>query len=195
MKLDIDYTNDPRWSQFDREKTDFVVPNVFLDVILKYKERIPHLQDIEEAVETGTFMGNTAQFFAAHFNRVYTVEKNLTDEKIKSYKQIRQTNKNIEFYHGSSDKALETIIQNNPDTTFLFLLDAHDEYESPLTGELNAIFKYSNKRNHVILIDDCYDLGYGNWPNKTQMYEMLNKINNDFVIENTKIGRDIYIAY
>lgn len=195
MKQDIDYTNDPRWETFDKNKNEFSVPNVFLDVLLKYKNNIPHLSSIDSAIETGTFMGNTTEFFSAHFKKVYTIEKNLTDEKIESYKNIRTRCKNIEFYSGNSDKALEQIIQKNPDTTFFFLLDAHDDYESPLRGELEAIFKYSNKRDHVIMVDDCYDLGHGTWPTTSEFYALLNKINNEYIIENTHVGRDIYIAY
>lgn len=195
MKLDIDYTNDARWETFDRDRSEFSVPNIFLDVLLKYSSKIKRLKNINHAIETGTFMGKTTSFLAAHFNVVHTVELEVTEEKKNSYNMIRKQFPNIEWYKGSSDLALIDILKQNPDVTFFFLLDAHDCQLSPLRDELLNIKNHSNKKDHVIIIDDCVDLGSGNWPTEQEMKDLLLDINPKFTVENTGIGRDIYIAY
>jgi hypothetical protein len=195
VKLDIDYTNDSRWETFDKDHTQFNIPNVFVDTLIAYAPKIKHLKKINRAIETGTYMANTTEFFATHFDKVYTVEKNLTDEKHERYKTVRSKFPNIDFYHGTSDAALVDILKGESNTTFFFLLDAHDCEISPLKGELQSIKNFSKKRDHVIIIDDCVDLGSGNWPSKDEMISLLKDINPDYTIENTGIGRDIYIAY
>jgi len=195
MKLDIDYSHDARWDVFDRDRTEFKVPNIFVDVLLRYAGKIKRLKNINHAVETGTFMGKTTSFLAAHFNVVHTVELTVTEEKKESYNNIRKQFPNIEWYKGSSDLALIDILKANPDTTFFFLLDAHDCHLSPLKEELVNIKTYSNKKDHVLIIDDCVDLGSGNWPTEQEMRDLLLDINPKYTVENTGIGRDIYIAY
>ena len=195
MKLDIDYKNDNRWETFDKDHAQFDIPNVFVDTLITYAPKIKHLKKINRAIETGTYMANTTEFFATHFDKVYTVEKNLTDEKLERYKAVRSKFPNIDFYHGASDVALIDILKSEPTTTFFFLLDAHDCEVSPLRDELQNIKKYSKKNDHVIIIDDCVDLGSGSWPSKEEMITLLKKINPDYIIENTGVGRDIYIAY
>jgi len=195
MKLDIDYSNDARWEVFDRDRSEFTVPNIFIDVLMRYAGKIKRLKNINHAIETGTFMGKTTSFLAAHFNVVHTVELVVTEEKKESYNNIRKQFPNIEWYKGSSDLALVDILKANPDTTFFFLLDAHDCQLSPLKDELVNIKTHSNKKDHVIIIDDCVDLGSGNWPTEQEMRDLLLDINPKYTVENTGIGRDIYIAY
>jgi hypothetical protein len=74
-------------------------------------------------------------------------------------------------------------------------LDAHDILESPLKEELSVIKESSNRNDHVILIDDCRDLGQGNFPTLQELKDALYGINPNYTIINTEQGNQIYLVY
>ena len=93
--------------------------------------------EIDTCIETGTFMGNTAAFLSALFDKVYTVEKYITQEKADNYKKIHNACPNIDFYNGDTIPLISSILEKDPDKAFAFWLDAHNGVsEVPLIEEL-----------------------------------------------------------
>jgi hypothetical protein len=202
MKLNIDYTGDPRWEEMSKiHKETIPLPNFFLGLLYRYQDKIPNLQDINFAVETGTYDAKTSKFLAEHFDVVFTIELhpdvNPYDGKTYSqlYKEISSTHENLTFLFGDSREVLGTVLSELPDERFFILLDAHSMLEGPLREELKLIKEHSNRNDHVILIDDCRDLGQGDFPTLSEFEELLRNINPDYTIINTLEGNHIYLIY
>jgi hypothetical protein len=202
MKLNLDYTGDPRWEDMSRiHRETMPLPNLFLGLLYKYQDKIPNLQDINFAVETGTHDARTSKFLAEHFEVVFTIElypdKNPYDGK--SYKQLYEEignkHENLTFLFGDSRDVLGTVLSELPDERFFILLDAHSMLEGPLREELKLIKENSNRTDHVMLIDDCRDLGQGNFPTLSEFRELLHEINPNYTIINTEEGNHIYLVY
>jgi hypothetical protein len=202
MKLNLDYTGDPRWEDMSRiHQETMPLPNLFLGLLYKYQDKIPNLQDINFAVETGTHDARTSKFLAEHFEVVFTIElypdKNPYDGK--SYKQLYEEignkHENLTFLFGDSRDVLGTVLSELPDERFFILLDAHSMLEGPLREELKLIKENSNRTDHVMLIDDCRDLGQGNFPTLSEFRELLHEINPNYTIINTEEGNHIYLVY
>jgi hypothetical protein len=202
MKLNLDYTGDPRWKDMSRiHQETMPLPNLFLGLLYKYQDKIPNLQDINFAVETGTHDARTSKFLAEHFEVVFTIElypdRNPYDGK--SYKQLYEEigskHENLTFLFGDSRDVLGTVLSELPDERFFILLDAHSMLEGPLREELKLIKEHSNRTDHVMLIDDCRDLGQGNFPTLSEFTELLHEINPNYTIINTEEGNHIYLVY
>jgi len=202
MKLNLDYTGDPRWEDMSsqhREKEP--LPNLFLGILYKYQDKIPNLQDINFAVETGTHDARTSIFLAEHFNVVFTIElypdKNPYDGNSykELYSEISKKHENLTFLFGDSQEVLGTVLSELPDERFFILLDAHSMLNGPLKYELDIIKTHSNRNDHVILIDDCRDLGQGDYPTLSEFTEKIKSINPDYTIENTLVGNHVYLIY
>jgi len=202
MKLNLDYIGDPRWDDMSREHRETsTLPNLFLDILYKYQDKIPNLQDINFAVETGTHDARTSVFLAEHFDIVFTIElfpdKNPYDGKSyrAMYEEINQKHNNLTFLYGDSREILGTVLSELPDKRFLILLDAHSMLKGPLKEELNLIKESSNRNDHVMLIDDCRDLGQGNYPTLEEFTSIIKSINPNYTIENTFIGNHVHLIY
>ena len=202
MKLNLDYTGDPRWDDMSRlHRESMPLPNLFLGLLYKYQDKIPNLQEINFAVETGTHDARTSKFLAEHFDVAFTIElfpdKNPYDGK--SYKQIYEEigkqHENLTFLFGDSRDVLGTVLSELSDERFFILLDAHSMLDGPLREELKIIKESSNRNDHVMLIDDCRDLGQGNFPTLSEFEELIRDINPDYTIVNTLEGNHIYIVY
>ena len=194
--------NDPRWKRVDIHPWCVDVPNVFTQILYLYKDKIPNIRDIEYALETGTFEGDTAEIFSEHFKNVYTVEKYVENNSyngetklIDIYKSLRTKHPNINFYSGDSPKFINDVLIDNPDTRFVILLDAHIPGYSPVIEELEAIKTASKRNDHIILIDDCYDLNTVGWPSETYFEMTIKNINPNYNIEYTNYGRKIAVIY
>jgi len=202
MKLNLDYTGDPRWDDMSRlHRESMPLPNLFLGLLYKYQDKIPNLREINFAVETGTHDARTSKFLAEHFDVAFTIElfpdKNPYDGK--SYKQIYEEigkqHENLTFLFGDSRDVLGTVLSELPDERFFILLDAHSMLDGPLREELKIIKESSNRNDHVMLIDDCRDLGQGNFPTLSEFEELIRDINPDYTIVNTHEGNHIYLVY
>lgn len=178
---------DVRVDMYDNISTGNPVTDVLLSI-----RRI----EIDKCIETGTFMGNTTAFLSALFDKVYTVEKYITQEKADNYRKIHNACPNINFYNGDTIPLLSSILDKNPDTTFAFWLDAHNGVsEVPLIEELETIAAKSNKKDHVILIDDGFDMGQENFPTFDEIYKTALKINSDYRVIQTNYIRNIIAIY
>jgi hypothetical protein len=202
MKLNLDYTGDPRWEQMsDVHKNSLPIPNLFLSLLYQHQDKIPNLNEINFAIETGTHDARTSIFLAEHFDVAFTVElypdKNPYDGKsyTEHYQEIGQKYENLTFLFGTSEDALKSVLEELPDQRFFILLDAHSMLNGPLTEELRVIKSASNRNDHVMLIDDCRDLGQGNFPTLAEFETLLKDINPNYNIINTKEGNHIYLVY
>jgi hypothetical protein len=202
MKLNLDYTGDSRWEQMsDIHKQSLPIPNLFVSLLYQYQDKIPNLNEINFAIETGTHDARTSIFLAEHFDVAFTVElfpdRNPYDGRSyrESYEQLAEKYGNLTFLEGNSAEVLKSVLEELPDERFFILLDAHSMLEGPLREELGAIKEASNRNDHVMLIDDCRDLGQGNFPTLQEFTEALKTINPDYNIINTMEGNHIYLVY
>jgi hypothetical protein len=202
MKLNLDYTGDSRWEQMsDIHKQSLPIPNLFVSLLYQYQDKIPNLNEINFAIETGTHDARTSIFLAEHFDVAFTVElfpdRNPYDGRSyrESYQQLAEKYGNLTFLEGNSAEVLKSVLEELPDERFFILLDAHSMLEGPLREELGAIKEASNRNDHVMLIDDCRDLGQGNFPTLQEFTDALKTINADYNIINTMEGNHIYLVY
>jgi hypothetical protein len=202
MKLNLDYTGDSRWEQMsDIHKQSLPIPNLFVSLLYQYQDKIPNLNEINFAIETGTHDARTSIFLSEHFDVAFTVElfpdRNPYDGRSyrESYEQLAEKYGNLTFLEGNSAEVLKSVLEELPDERFFILLDAHSMLEGPLKEELGAIKEASNRNDHVMLIDDCRDLGQGNFPSLQEFTDLLKTINPDYTIINTMEGNHIYLAY
>jgi hypothetical protein len=202
MKLNLDYSGDPRWEQMsETHKKSLPIPNLFISLLYQYQNEIPNLSDINFAIETGTHDARTSIFLAEHFDVAFTVElfpdRNPYDGRSyrELYQELGQKYENLTFLFGTSEDTLKSILEELPDERFFILLDAHSMLDGPLTEELKSIKSASNRNDHVMLIDDCRDLGQGNFPTLSEFETLLRDINPNYNIINTKEGNHIYLIY
>jgi len=202
MKLNLDYSGDPRWEQMsETHKKSLPIPNLFISLLYQYQNEIPNLSDINFAIETGTHDARTSIFLAEHFDVAFTVElfpdRNPYDGRSyrELYQELGQKYENLTFLFGTSEETLKSVLEELPDERFFILLDAHSMLDGPLTEELKSIKSASNRNDHVMLIDDCRDLGQGNFPTLAEFETLLRDINPNYNIINTKEGNHIYLIY
>ena len=199
-----DYKDDKRWEGLPKDRlTELnVSPSWYLTALFKTVDS-NILKNYNIAIETGTFEGYSTIYFAEIFNKVYTVEKyvkggnmytnkNLTEE----YKKIKDIHNNVEFFEGDSPKFLEQLLPTLDEPAFI-LLDAHAHQHTPVREELETIKKFSNTKDHIIMIDDTLDIDSmaGNWPSQFEIIEMLKDINPQYDVNFTEYGRRILVAH
>ena len=201
MRINVNFNNHKLWNTCSEfHKKTLSCPNIFGHILYEYYNKIDRLKNIKNAIETGTFDARTSVFFSHIFDNVDTIElydslNPYTNTSFSDlYSNIKKENTNINFHFGNSANVLQTIFKSNPDTSYLILLDAHTESQTPLIEELNAI-KLSNKKDHVILIDDCSYLGNGVYPSESEVIELLMDINENYNIVKTNYGNGITIVY
>jgi hypothetical protein len=200
MKFITYNKQDERWSRVNGKPGVVDVPNVFAQVLYNYRDTID-LHTIEHAIELGTFEGDTATIFAEHFGRVSTVEQYITNNSYTSidllerYTALKKQCNNIDFYNADSASFLKDILSKHPDERFVMLLDAHTPTQSPVISEFEAIRKYSNRNDHVIIVDDCVDIGGPGWPTMDQFINGVKSMNIKYTAEDTNLGRRIIIIY
>lgn len=113
---------------------------------------------VENFVETGTYIGDTARWASDNFRHVFTIERSkpLWQEARDKYKETE----NIEFILGDSAEVLRDLVPRLNGTT-IFWLDAHwsggltygEGDECALLKELEAIFE--STKDNFVLIDDA----------------------------------------
>lgn len=156
MKLNLDYTNDPRWEMMSQDhRNRCKLPNLFLDILYSYQDKIPNLSKINFALETGTHDARTTTFLAEHFDIVFSIELNPDSNPYdgknyrEHYNNIQKKHENITFLFGHSEDTIQPILEEIPDERFFILLDAHTHGNGPLREELKSIKKFSNRNDHV----------------------------------------------
>lgn len=181
------------WPSLGENDLPSTVLNILFDNLSQNKIKNP--EEVKSAIETGTFDGHTSMHLAGQFDRVLTVEKYVDNFGLPHYKRVKDNFKNIEIYSGDSPTFLKDILTQSPDERFFFWLDAHNgTSEVPLLNELNCIKTFSNRKDHIIMIDDGHDMGWGIFPTFDVLTAAVKEINPDYNLVNTKYGRDIMIA-
>lgn len=181
------------WPALNNNDLPSTILNILFDNL--EKNNIKNPEEIKSAIETGTFDGHSSMHFAGQFDNVHTVEKYVDNFGIPHYKKIKDTFPNIHFYGGDSPVFLKDILTANPNERFFFWLDAHNgTSEVPLLSELSTIKNFSKRNDHVIMIDDGHDMGWGLFPTFDIITAAVKEINPNYNLVNTKYGRDIMIA-
>lgn len=143
--------------------------------------------NIGEFVETGSFLGDTADTMKKHFRKVFTIE--LQPELAAGCMERFRNDPNVMVYQGNSSEVL-TEIMNKLESETLFWLDAHYSSEfqlgnqyiktargdksTPIVQELAIILKDGLKQN-VILIDDArLFIGKNDYPSLKELKKFLN---------------------
>lgn len=119
---------------------------------------LKQISEINEFVETGTYLGITTEWASRHFEHVSTIE--LSDELFIKTSARLSDKKNISFYQGDSRDHLQNII-NSIGKSAIFWLDAHwsggetagEDDQCPLLQELDII--YTSPYDHIVMIDDA----------------------------------------
>lgn len=202
MNINVDFANHFLWEEFGVEKQNkFKTPNIFCNILLQYYDYIPSLKQISKTIETGTYEAHSAICLSKLFETVDTIElfsdNNPYNNKCLTslYLQISKEHPNINFHNGNSPEIMKNIFETNKNETFFILLDAHTFNYSPMIDELNSIKNYSNKKDHVIMIDDCNFLGRNGYPSLDSLVKCLSEINSEYKVINTHQGNGIILIY
>ncbi|HEY4290091.1 MAG TPA: hypothetical protein VGN00_23485 [Puia sp.] len=141
-------------------------------ILLSYKNKYA----LNIFIETGTFLGDTVDFFKNTFDKLYSIElsKELADKAARRF----EGQPKIKIIQGDSGKVLTDLVKGLGQPA-LFWLDGHyssefflgDEYiktaradkDTPIEQELNIVL--NTPEQHIILIDDArlFD-GHGDYP-------------------------------
>ncbi|HVM87566.1 MAG TPA: hypothetical protein VMT76_05225 [Puia sp.] len=142
---------------------------------------------LKTLVETGTFMGETVEYFKNIFDHVISIE--LSENLAKQAKEKFRHDSNVEIIQGDSGEVLKELIKK-VNTPVLFWLDGHYSSEffvgdvliktakgktdTPVKDELEAIL--SSSVYHVILIDDARGFtGLNDYPSVYQIKKIIKK--------------------
>lgn len=202
MNINVSFDDHFLWNEFGKHKQEkYKTPNIFCNILFEYFDKIINLKNINKALETGTYQGHSAMCLSKLFDTVDTVELFVkqnpynNESLVDLYKKIQKDYSNISFHEGSSPMAMKDIFEKNKDETFFILLDAHTFNYSPMIEELKAIKNYSNKNDHVIMIDDCSFLGHNGYPPPDELIKTILEINKDYKITNTFQGNSILLVH
>ena len=173
--------------KFYPERSVFQIPEISIkrNDILKVSEKFPEAKIF---IETGTFFGDTVDFFKNHFTKLYSIE--LSEELAEKAKKRFENNAKISIIQGNSSVELSNILReiNQPCIFWLdghyssefwigkeFIRTAKGEQNTPIWQELLQIINHKVK-NHIILIDDarCFNGRY-DYPRIKKIKKFISK--------------------
>jgi hypothetical protein len=148
-----------------------------------YKEKF----SLKTLVETGTFMGDTVEYFKHSFAKVISIE--LAEDLAKKAQKRFENDRNVTIIQGDSGKVLKNLVKEASEP-LLFWLDGHyssefyvgDEYiktartdvDTPVEEELRTIL--SSNLNHIVLIDDArLFTGINDYPSISKLKRMVKR--------------------
>ena len=162
-----------------------IISGVVLDLI--------ELGQYVNFVETGTYVGDTAEWASSHFENVITIE--LSERYVEYAKKRLASLANVKILHGDSGELLREIVPSLKGPS-IFWLDGHysfgdtagQNHECPLLDELRCLRALSGQ--DVILIDDAHMfLGTpppphnpGEWPTFGEALDALRAIDPSFYV-------------
>ena len=152
------------------------MPALTLDFLYNLRE---NFKEFPIFIETGTFHGETIFSMERFFNKLYTIEIN---EYLYNNAKSKYYGNKINFIFGDSSNEIRNILEQCDDK-ILFFLDAHysgdgtgntkiTDLYTPLEKEIENINKYC-KKEALLIIDDCRDLGTKNNNNWEYINEYL----------------------
>jgi len=151
-------------------------------------------------IETGTLVGETAEFLCQISKFVYTIEP--SEKYFKISKKNLEKCKNLSIRNNSSEEILEKILlEISPNENICFWLDGHwsggDTFrgtdDTPIEHELSTIEKFLDKFLNVNILIDDFRLFDTN--NKVETYPTKDYLVN-YAKENKlewNVSRDIFI--
>lgn len=125
--------------------------------------------DFDNAIETGTYLGQTAKLLRQYIPNVHSIEIK-KELYLFAKKKYRLTN--INFIHGDSADSLAILLKNLVGPTFFFLdghasggITARGQLVTSLSQEINILSSFKNINNSLILVDDALSLnGTNDYP-------------------------------
>ena len=150
---------------------------------------------VDVFVETGTFLGDTIEYFKHKFKILYTIELS-TDLARRAIKRF-ETEKNVKVIEGNSADILKQLVQEL-DCVALFWLDGHYSSEffyngeyiitakadknTPIEEELDIIL--DSKYPNVILVDDARLFnGENDYPTITNIKQKLILSGRNYILQ------------
>lgn len=124
-------------------------------------------------IETGTNYGNMVHVQRNYFREIYSIE--LDAEKAENARRKFAAFSHIHILQGDSGVLLPKLLPSLKEPC-LFWLDAHDyENSTPVTHELNALFRHPIQ-DHVILLDDAQSFrGSGGYPTLDELRQSVER--------------------
>ena len=165
----------------------------FLEVLDFINEKIENFNEITKFIECGTGPSGGNAFYFSHYYKVFTIETN--KDFYDRYKDKKGKNHEIEYTLGDGRINLKRILLDNPNERFLILLDDHNDYLSFIEAEMEIIRSSSNRKDHVIIVDDMKFAGQGTYPTTDRLRHLAKQINKDYEITDTEIGHNIHVIY
>lgn len=140
-----------------------------------YFAYLKNTYNLDVSIETGTYEGDTASFFANLFDQVFTIE--ISNEQFQKALDRLNIYPNIGMIQGDSPQVLRQILPQLKEKKILFYLDAHWRADWPLLNELNEISQ-THKDNCIIVIDDFKipgrpEFAYDSYNNHECSYEYI----------------------
>jgi hypothetical protein len=122
------------------------------------------------AIETGTYLGDSACLLGEEFKKCYTIELDaaLAANAIRRF----GSNPKVEVLHGTTREVLPKVLTEIDAPLFVWL-DAHysggitagEQDKCPVIAEINSIDMVRQSINTIVLIDDARGfLGQNEWP-------------------------------
>ncbi len=176
-----------RWIVGAKERVEIL--RLRTPAVRKRQRLVQILRDhaLSVAVETGTFLGDTAAALSRHCEQVITIELH---PRLAALARLRFTdNPRVSVVEGDSGLLLPKIVAEL-DRPTLFYLDGHysgdgTALSAPLLNELSAIIDGA-KKGSVVVIDDLRCIGVDpDYPSLTQTITMLQErgLNNTVAID------------
>lgn len=143
-------------------------------------------------LETGTHHGAGAFRWSKVSETVHTTE--LSESLFLAAQERYKNEESIHFHNLASPAFLREVLPHITERCLIFL-DAHGSggdttfddsvgrYGSPILDELLAIKESSTRNDHVIVIDDCDDIGTMDYPTKQEVCKALWAINEEYEID------------
>jgi hypothetical protein len=110
-------------------------------------------------IESGTFLGESTRYFAAHVRQVYTIE--VSEMLYARAKDKLSGLPNVEIIHGDSGIELESLLARVDEPCAIYLdghysggVTSHGAKKVPIYEELRHVFSHPVK-NHLVIIDDA----------------------------------------
>jgi hypothetical protein len=165
-------------------------------ILMSYKDKF----NINTFVETGTFLGDTVEFFKNKFKQVYSIE--LSTELAEKAARRFEKDPNVRIIQGDSGEILASVVKEIASPA-LFWLDGHysseffvnDEYirtaraekDTPVMKELGILL--NDDHQHIILIDDArLFVGQDDYPSLRTIHRLVRQSKYSF---NVFVNRDI----
>lgn len=144
---------------------------------------------LDTLVETGTFQGETVDFFKNKFKTIYSieVEPELYKKALKRFKR----NSNVHILQGDSAVEIKKVLEKLKGPA-LFWLDAHysvgitgkGKEDSSLRDEVLLIREQLKDKDHILLLDDARDFwGINGYPSVAEVMDIVYKTFPRYTVE------------